>query len=67
MYADISPLGSFLTFAQQFHINCLDYYLKSMQMALLIGFLTCYGYGASVASVICLPGKIFFFKNLKIR
>ncbi|WVZ72765.1 hypothetical protein U9M48_021174 [Paspalum notatum var. saurae] len=36
--------------------NHLEYCLKSMQMALLIGFLTCYGYGASDVSVICLPG-----------
>ncbi|ONM28541.1 potassium channel4 [Zea mays] len=56
MYADISPLGSFLTFAQQFHIKRLVYYLKSMQMASLTEFLTCYGYGAFVASVIYLPG-----------
>ena len=59
LYADISPRGSYLTFVQQFHINHLGYYLKNMQMALPIGCLTCFGYGASDASVLYLPGMIF--------
>jgi hypothetical protein len=63
LYADISPPGSYLTFVQQFRINHLGYYLKSMQMALHIGCLTCFGYGVSDASVLYLPGMDSYFKT----
>jgi hypothetical protein len=56
LYADISLPGSSLTYVQRFHINHLDYSLTSMEMALLIGYLTCFDYGVSGASVHYLPG-----------
>uniref|UniRef100_A0ACD5VZ63 Uncharacterized protein n=1 Tax=Avena sativa TaxID=4498 RepID=A0ACD5VZ63_AVESA len=55
LYADISLPGSFLMYVQRFHINRLGYSLTSMEMALLIGYLTCFDYGVSGASVHYLP------------
>uniref|UniRef100_A0A0E0MSZ7 Potassium channel n=1 Tax=Oryza rufipogon TaxID=4529 RepID=A0A0E0MSZ7_ORYRU len=49
--ADISLPGSFLMSVQRFHINCLGKSSKSMKMALLIGYLACFDYGVSGASV----------------